>query len=104
MVTRCNSRRLAGVYDSAKPFSDSAGGSICSATRIMRMRPPWFAIRAVAIAIAVCVATAFAGSAIVGAIMRRGPRSQLGRIARGIKDMTPDIQRRDKEVEELTRP
>jgi hypothetical protein len=70
----------------------------------MRARPPWFAIRAIATAVAVCAVTAAAGSAILGWIKQQEPSSDLGRIERGIKAITPDVQRRDQEVEELTRP
>ena len=68
------------------------------------MRVPWFAIRAIATAVAVCAVTAFLGSAIVEFIVRRDAPSQLGRIGRGIEQFTPDVQRRDKEVDELIRP
>ena len=68
------------------------------------MRPPHFYLRAIGITIAVCAATAAIG-ALANKFLRRGiENSQVGRISRGIDAFTPDIQRRDKEVEELIRP
>jgi hypothetical protein len=68
------------------------------------MRPPHFWIRAIAITVAVCAATAVVGS-MANSLLRRGiENSQVGRISRGIRAITPDVERRDKEVEELTGP
>lgn len=68
------------------------------------MRPLTFWIRALATAIAVCAVTAVFGS-LADKIFRRGiGRSKVGEISRGIDAITPGIERRDKEVEELSRP
>jgi hypothetical protein len=68
----------------------------------MRVSP--FAIRAIAITVAVGVLTGLVGSAVVSSIRHRIENSQIGRIDRAIKAITPDVERRDKEVEDLTRP
>jgi|1186.fasta_scaffold398102_2 hypothetical protein len=68
------------------------------------MRLAWLVIRAIATAVAVCVLTALISSAVLTSIYRRNQTSQLGRIGRGIEVITPEVQRRDKEVEDLTRP
>ena len=68
------------------------------------MRRFRFIVRALATAVAVCVLTAVISSVLLSVIRPRIANSQLGRIERGIKAMTPDVQRRDQEVEELTRP
>ena len=68
------------------------------------MRPPYFLIRAIATTIAVCAVTTVFGS-LANKLFRRGIENRKVRqISRGIDAMTPDIERRDKEVEELSRP
>ena len=68
------------------------------------MRPQYFWIRALATTIAVCAAAAVFGS-LADKLFHRGiENSKVGEISRRIDAMTPDIERRDKEVEELTRP
>ena len=68
-----------------------------------RMRSKYFWIRAVGITIAVCAVTAAIGS-LAERLIRRGiDDSKVGQISRGIEAVTPDIERRDREVEELTR-
>ena len=64
----------------------------------------WFFVRAVATTVAVCVVTVVVSSALLNFIRRGMANSQVGRIDRGIRAITPDVQRRDKEVEDLTRP
>jgi hypothetical protein len=68
------------------------------------MRPPNFYIRATAIAIAVC-AVVYAVSSLADKLIRHGIDNRMGgRISRGIDAFTPDVKRRDSEVEELIRP
>lgn len=68
------------------------------------MRPAYFWIRAVAITAAVSAATAAVGS-MADKLFRRGiEKSWVGQISRGIEAITPEIEHRDNEVEELTRP
>ena len=57
-----------------------------------------------AITIAVCVAVYAIGSLADKLIRHRIDNSMGGRISRGIKAITPGVQRRDSEVEELTQP
>jgi hypothetical protein len=63
-----------------------------------------FLVRATAITIGMCAAIAAVGS--IASTMWRGQfeGTPIGRIGRGINAITPDIERRDKEVEELSRP
>jgi hypothetical protein len=63
-----------------------------------------FLIRATAITIGVCAATAAIGSMASAMWHGQYKGSQIGRISREIKAATPDIERRDKEIEELSRP
>ena len=68
------------------------------------LRSPYFLIRAVAITIAVITVTAVVGS-LTAKLFRRGiENSKVGQIGRGIKTIAPEVERRDKDVEELTRP
>ena len=68
------------------------------------MPRPWMLIRNIAIIVAICLFTAAASSAFMDMFRRRMQTSKIGDIDRGIRAITPDIQRRDTEVEELTRP
>jgi hypothetical protein len=63
-----------------------------------------FLVRASAITIGVCAASAAIGSMASTMWRRQYEGSQIGGISRGIRSFTPDIERRDKEVEELSRP
>jgi hypothetical protein len=70
----------------------------------VRMRSPYFLIRAIAATIAVCAVTAVVGSWAAKLIRRGAENSDVGRISRGIEAITPEVERRDKEVKELIRP
>jgi hypothetical protein len=68
------------------------------------MRTPWFTIRAVAVLVFGCTVTIVVASAALKSIRARINGGKVGEIARRVQIMTPDVDRRDKEVEELTRP
>jgi hypothetical protein len=68
------------------------------------MRPPNFYVQAVAITIAVCAVVYWAGSLVDKLIRHNIDSGMGGRISRGMKAFTPDVKRRDSEVEDLTRP
>jgi hypothetical protein len=68
------------------------------------MRPQYFWIRAIAITAAVCAVTAAVGS-VANKLLSRGiENSRVGQISRRIDAITPEVERRDKEVKELIRP
>ena len=68
------------------------------------MRPPNFYIRAVGITIAVLAVVYWAGSLADKLIRHNIDNSMGGRISRGMDAFTPDVKRRDSEVDELIRP
>lgn len=68
------------------------------------MRPPNFYVRAMAITIAVCAVVYWAGSLADKFIRHRIDNSLGGSISRGMDAFTPDVKRRDSEVEDLTQP
>jgi uncharacterized membrane protein len=72
--------------------------------KMVGMRSPYFLIRPIATTIAVCAVTAVFGSLANKLFLRGIEHSKVGQISRGIDAMTPDIERRDKEVDELSRP
>jgi hypothetical protein len=63
-----------------------------------------FLVRAIAITIGVCAATAAVGSLASSMWRAKIEGSQGGRISRDMRAITPDVERRNKEAEELTNP
>ena len=66
------------------------------------METPPFWMRVVVTVAGVCAASAAAGSLSSAMWKRRIDRSEIRQIGQRIQAITPDVERRDHEVEELT--
>jgi hypothetical protein len=68
------------------------------------MRRRWLLIGGIVVFLFVCAMLADMASSLNDAFVRQMKGSQIGRIARYAETITPEVQQRDKEVEELTHP